>query len=125
MPKNWVHFYFKKIFVFLLTIFKLGVILVSVIRISQRPKQDVKLLKDEVSIMKFYTLEAVVRGENVKFNKVFTSRDSALDFMFKFYNKHYVYNVNVNEDVCVNGDKHNILYICDSSNSFRINRVTL
>ena len=75
--------------------------------------------------MKFYTLEAVVRGENVKFDKVFASRDSAMDYMFKYYSKHYLYDLSVDEDIYVNGDKHNVEYICGSANRFRINRVSL
>ena len=75
--------------------------------------------------MKFYTLEAVVKGENVKFDKVFQSRESAMDYMFKYYQNHLIYNVAVDEDVYVNGNKHDVVYVCNQSNRFRINRVTL
>lgn len=75
--------------------------------------------------MKYYTLEAVVKGEAVKFEKVFSTRNSAIDYMFKYYDKHFMNNYAVNEEISVNGDKHNIEYIIDDYDRFRINRVTL
>jgi len=75
--------------------------------------------------MKFYTLNAVVKGENVKIDKIFNTRNDAIDYMFKYYTKHYMYNLEVNEEVSVDGDKHNVEYICDHNDRFRINRVVL
>ena len=75
--------------------------------------------------MKFYTLNAVVKGENVKFDKIFSTRDDAINYMFKYYNKHYMYGLEVNEEVSIDGDKHNVEYICDHNDRFRINRVVL
>lgn len=75
--------------------------------------------------MKFYTLEAVVRGENVKFDKTFASRDSAIDYMFKYYKKHYMDDVEVDEQLLVDGNKHNIEYVCNQHDRFRINRVVV
>ena len=75
--------------------------------------------------MKFYTLEAVVKGKNVKFEKVFASRDSAIDYMFNFYKKNYMYDMVVNDEHSINDNKHNVEYICDHADRFTINRVTL
>lgn len=75
--------------------------------------------------MKFYALEAVVKGKNVNFTKTFDSRNDAINYMFKYYNKHYMYNLEVNEEVSIDGDKHNVEYICDHNDRFRINRVVL
>ncbi len=75
--------------------------------------------------MKFYTLEAVVKGETVKFTKAFNTRNSAIDYMFKYYSKHYMHDLVVNEEFAIEGDNHNIEYICDNNDRFRINRVTL
>ena len=75
--------------------------------------------------MKFYTLEAVVKGDNVRFEKLFNTRNEAIDYMFKYYDKHYIYGLEVNEEIPIDGDKHNVEYICDHNDRFRINRVTL
>lgn len=76
--------------------------------------------------MKYYTLEAVVKNQQVKFGKKFASRDEAIDYMFNYLNNHYMYNVAVNEEIHVNGDKHNVEYVLDNNhNLFRVNRVVL
>lgn len=75
--------------------------------------------------MKFYTLDAVVKGKNVNIGKVFDSRNDAIDYMFKYYNKHFIYGLEVNEEVSIDDDRHNVEYICDHGDRFRINRVTL
>ena len=73
--------------------------------------------------MKKYTLEAVIDGQTIRFSKKFDSRDSAINFMFQYYNKRYMYNIMVNEEYAISGDKHNIEYVYDYSNRFRINRI--
>ena len=76
--------------------------------------------------MNYYTLEAVVKGKDVKFNKAFTSRKSAMDYMFAYCEKQFVYDVDVNDEFAVNGNKHNIEYVCvDDRTRFRINRIVL
>ena len=75
--------------------------------------------------MNFYTLEAVVKGKNVNFTKTFESRDDAINYMMKYYNKHFIYGLEVNEEVSIDGNKHNVEYICNHSDRFTINRVTL
>ena len=75
--------------------------------------------------MKKYTLEAVVDGKTVRFSKKFDSRNSAINFMFNYYNKRYMFNIRVNDEYAISGDKHNIEYVCDYSNRFRINRLII
>ncbi|MBR0295711.1 MAG: hypothetical protein IJQ67_07450 [Bacilli bacterium] len=75
--------------------------------------------------MKKYTLEAVVDGQTIKFSKKFDSRNSAINFMFNYYNKRYMFNIRVNDEYAISGDKHNIEYVCDYSNRFRINRLII
>ena len=75
--------------------------------------------------MKFYTLSAVVKGEPVKIDRMFNTRNDAISYMFKYYNNHYMYGLEVNEEVSIDGNKHNVEYICNHRDRFTINRVTL
>ena len=75
--------------------------------------------------MKFYTLNAVVRGKNVNIDKVFNTRDDAINYMFKYYKKHFLYGLEVNEEYSIDDNKHNVEYVCDDYDRFRINRVVL
>ena len=72
--------------------------------------------------MKSYKLTAVVEGEYVAFNRKFKSRTDALDYIFTYYNKHYLENLCIDEEYYVNENKHNIEYVCDYNNRFRITR---
>ena len=75
--------------------------------------------------MKFYTLNAVVRGKNVKIDKIFNTREDAINYMFKYYNRHFLYGLEVNEEYSIDGNKHNVEYVCNDYDRFRINRVVL
>ena len=72
--------------------------------------------------MNKYRLEAVVDGESVNFNHTFKSREEAINYMFHYYDKHYLVNLEVNEEYFIDGNKHNIEYVCDYYNRFRIAR---
>ena len=73
--------------------------------------------------MKYYMLQAIVNGRDVKLKRsYFTSRDEAIDYMFKYYGDHYMYGLEVSDEHMVNGDKHNIEYICDFHNRFTVTR---
>ena len=74
--------------------------------------------------MNRYTLEAVIDDKNISFNKLFKTRDDALNYMFKYLDKHFIYNFDVKETYSVN-NKHEIEYVSDFSNRFLISRVTL
>ena len=73
-------------------------------------------------MMNKYTLEAVVEGENVKFNRTFDSRDEAIDYIFRYYDNHLLVNLEINEEYFINGNKHDIAYVSDYYNRFRIAR---
>lgn len=75
--------------------------------------------------MKFYTLNAVVRGKNVNIDKIFNTREDAINYMFKYYNRHFLYGLEVNEEYSIDDNKHNVEYVCDDYDRFRINRVVL
>ena len=73
--------------------------------------------------MKTYTLEAVVRGQTVKFDKKFTSRTSAINYMFAYLENHCIFDNQVKDEYPVNGDIHNIEYKINYYNRFRVCRV--
>ena len=72
--------------------------------------------------MNKYILEAVVEGKNIKVDRLFSSRDEAIKFMFHYYDKHLLYSLSVNEEYFIDGNKHDIEYVCDYYNRFRIAR---
>ncbi len=72
--------------------------------------------------MNKYTLEAVVDGDTIHFNRTFKSRDEAIDYIFHYYDKHFLVNLEVNEEYFIDDNKHNIEYVCDYYNRFRIAR---
>ena len=74
--------------------------------------------------MKYYTLEATLNSKDVKFNRTFSSRDEALEFMFKYLEKHYIFNFNVNDSYALSS-KHEVEYVSDFNNRFLISRVAL
>lgn len=70
--------------------------------------------------MRTYTIDdAFVKNERVEINKEFASRTEAINYMFDYYNNHYIYNVELEEEYA-QGDKHNIHYVLDSQNSFNV-----
>ena len=75
--------------------------------------------------MKKYVLEAIVDGQCIKFSKGFSSRNSAINYVFDYFEKCYKYSLCVNEEYPIHGNKHNIEYVCDYNNRFRIARETL
>lgn len=73
--------------------------------------------------MKYYELHAIVNGEPIKLKKsVFFSRNDAIDYMFHYFNDHYLYNLNVTDEYRVHNDKHSIEYVCDFHNRFQVTR---
>ena len=78
--------------------------------------------RKEVFGMNRYTLEAVVDGEYIKFDRTFESRNAAIDYIFRYYDNHYIMNVVVNDEYCVDGNKHDIAYVYNYYNRFRIAR---
>ena len=116
--------YFSKIFeLYLLTSLKKGLIYVSKRGkcFSFVPGKTLKGYKGG-TFMKRYTLEAIIDGEEVLFDKKFASRNKAINYMFAYYEHNYKYNLFVNDEYAIHGDKHNIEYVCNYHNRFRINR---
>ena len=72
--------------------------------------------------MNKYTLEAIVDGQYINFNLTFKSRGDAIDYIFRYYDKHFLVNLRVNEEYPVAGNKHDIAYVYDYYNRFRIAR---
>lgn len=74
--------------------------------------------------MKYYELTAVVDGEDIRLRKnIFRSRDDAINYMFKYYRNHYLFNLQVEDEYAVSGNKHCIEYICDTYNRFTVARI--
>ena len=65
--------------------------------------------------------DAYIRNELVDIHKVFASRSEAINYMFDYYNKHYVYNVELEEEYPQH-DKHDIHYVINQYNSFNVAR---
>ena len=73
--------------------------------------------------MKYYTLEAIVQGRPVKLKRsMFASRTDAINYMFNYYEEHYLYNLQVREEYPVDDNKHRIEYYCSFNNRFIITR---
>ena len=73
--------------------------------------------------MKYYTLEAIVQGRPVKLKRsMFTSRTEAINYMFDYYEEHYLYNLQVREEYPIDDNKHRIEYYCTFNNRFIITR---
>ena len=73
--------------------------------------------------MKKYILEAIIEGERVRFNKEFNSRREALNYFFDYYYRFDIDEFVINEEYYIDGDKHNIEYVCDYNKRLRIARV--
>ncbi|MCQ2743134.1 MAG: hypothetical protein MJ239_07625 [Bacilli bacterium] len=67
-----------------------------------------------------YALSGTLNGRSVMFHKKFHSRDAAMDYMFKYYEYHLVFNPEL--DYTIEIDKHNINYVCTNGNVFNIRR---
>ena len=72
--------------------------------------------------MNKYKLEAVVDGEYIKFAHTFKTRDEAIDYIFRYYDNHLMVNLEFNEEYFIDGNKHDIAYVYDYYNRFRIAR---
>ena len=72
--------------------------------------------------MRVYKIkDAYVRNEHIDIDKTFTSRVEAINYMFDYYNNHYIYNVELEEEYA-QGNKHNIHYVISQDNSFNVVR---
>ncbi len=73
--------------------------------------------------MKYYTLEAIVKGRSVNLKRsMFASRSEAVNYMFNYYEDHALYNLQVRDEYPVGDNKHKIEYYCDFYNRFTVTR---
>ena len=72
--------------------------------------------------MKKYMLTAIIDGRTTISNREFNSRSQAIDYIFNYYTRHNYASLYVEDEYYINGDKHNIEYVCDYDNRFRIQR---
>ena len=72
--------------------------------------------------MKKYTLEAIVEGKRIKFHRLFKSRAEAMNYIFHYYDRHSLVELRVNEEYFVDDNEHDIAYVYDYDNRFRIAR---
>lgn len=73
--------------------------------------------------MKYYTLQAIINGESKVFSNKFASRENAMDFMFNYLDRAYLFGKQIEEEYAVGNNKHNVAYVCDPNTSFIIRRV--
>ena len=73
--------------------------------------------------MRYYTLQAVVHGNNARLGKrVFATRDEAINYMFDYFERHYIYGLQVATEHIVNDNKHSVEYVCNYHNRFTVTR---
>ena len=65
--------------------------------------------------MKNYTLETIINGKDIKFDRKFNSRNAAISFALDYLNKHYIYNTEIEEEILLNDNKHNVEYVCNDT----------
>ena len=75
--------------------------------------------------MKKYNLHAVIDGQSVEFSRQFTSRDAALNYIFDYFASHGYSDLVINDEYEVNDNKHDIEYVYDYENRFRIERASI
>ena len=69
--------------------------------------------------MRIYTLDAIINDEYIVFNRKFKSRTAAIDYVFNYLEKHYVFNAQLEEEYALD-NKHNIHYVLNNANSFNV-----
>ena len=73
--------------------------------------------------MKSYKLTAIIEGEYKNIHHTFHSRNEALNYIFNYYKKHGLEDLQISDEYSLECDKHNIEYVSDYDNRFRIARV--
>ena len=76
--------------------------------------------------MKYYTLETINNGHAATINKQFTSRNQAINYAFAYFEHERINeNLQLEDEFNIDGNKHNVEYVLDYYNRFRVNRVVL
>ena len=71
--------------------------------------------------MKYYTLQAIINGENKFFSRQFATRQNAIDFMFDYLERAYIFDKQIEEEYAI-GNPHRVAYVCDNGTRFIISR---
>ena len=71
--------------------------------------------------MKKYALSAVVDGQLRNINRLFATRSDAMNYIYGYY-QHLAINFIVNDEYYVNNNRHDIEYVYDYNNRFRVYR---
>ena len=72
--------------------------------------------------MRVYKInDAYMNNQYVDIKRVFTSRDEAINYMFDYYNHHYIYNVELEEEY-PQENKHDIHYVINQYSCFNVTR---
>lgn len=71
----------------------------------------------------YYKVNAVINNDYYQVNKKFETRLDAINYAFKLINRKYIYNVEVEEEFPLNGDKHNVQYVLKDNVRFSVARV--
>jgi len=74
---------------------------------------------------KYYTLQTIENGHSAIIHKQFKTRDQAIDYAFHYFSNHYREDLQVEDEFYIDGNHHNIEYVIDYYNRFRVNRVEL
>lgn len=76
--------------------------------------------------MKYYVLETINNGKSAIINKQFHTRDQAINYAFAYFEHKYINeNIELTDEFNIADNKHNIEYVLDYKNRFRVNRVVL
>lgn len=67
-----------------------------------------------------YAVYGVVNGKDVHLKKLYSSRNAAIDGMFKYLDDHFISDIQVEEEVVK--EKHTIEYVCNHSTRFTVAR---
>ena len=74
--------------------------------------------------MKYYTLETIYNGNTERITKKFTSRNQAINCAFDYFEKKlYNTELQVEDEFVIDDNKHNIEYVLNYYDRFRVNRV--
>ena len=73
-------------------------------------------------MMNKYTLEAIVEGKLIKFDRTFKTRTQAMNYIFDYYDRHQLVELRVNDEYFIDDNEHDIAYVYDYDNRFRIAR---
>ena len=72
-----------------------------------------------------YTLEAIINGKTTKFERKFASRQSAIDYMFDYLDRAYIYDKQITDEYSVGDNKHKVEYVCDYYTRFIVTRESI